>query len=389
MKRLLLILGLVIILAAVWLAISFLAPLPIPYNQDFSVLYFSDKALLSGIRLYDYPAQLPFVRAQTQANFEFHPYPYPPWYALSTLFLALLPIQVAARMWFLLNLAMIGFSIWLLTPRWKPTLRLLAVLGAVLFIPTFGLLIVGQYSAPVLLGAALFIWAARQESAVGMAAALGLMTFKPHIGLFLALAAFGWLIYRRQAAFARRAIFYTVILAVFLAAIGFVADPAWPLTYLESLGRYRDLPGVESCGLCASLSVGIVRVATGQSNVGKAAAVSLILAAGLAGLFVWRFRSRLGDPALLMALSAAFTLLVDPYLLNYDYILLLLPLALLAGQVKTLSGRLALAGAYLTSWVALGLGRDGNLLLAAATLLVMILLWNGKLWPLESFPKAL
>jgi hypothetical protein len=268
---------------------------------------------------------------------------------------------------------MVATATWLLTPQWKAPFRLFAILGAVLFIPAFGLLIVGQYSVPVLLGVALFIYSARKEASAGIAASLGLMTFKPHIGLFLALAAFGWLLYRREAPFARRAIIMTVILAVVLAALGFLADPAWPLAYLESLGRYRDIPGVQSCGLCASLSVGLVRVATGRSDTLQAAWVSLILAAGLAGLFLWRFRPLLRHPSHLMALSAAFTLLIDPYLLNYDYVLLLVPLLLLAQARRWL-----VIIPYLIPWIALAFGREGNLLLSLATLIVLLIYWKNR-----------
>lgn len=356
------------------LAVALFVPLPIPYYQDFSVLYFSDKALLNGIALYDYPAQVEWVRAQTRPDFEFHPYPYPPWYALAALPLALLPIAAAARMWFLLNLTMIGAAVWLLTPHWRAPLRLFGILAAVMFIPAFGLLVVGQYSAPVLLGAALFLWAARRESPLGLAAGLGLMTFKPHIGLFLALAGFGWLVVRRREAFARRAILVTVGLAVFLAAIGLLADPRWPLTYLGSLLRYRDIPGVQSCGLCASFSVGLARLVTGQPDTGQAALVSVFLGLGLLGLFAWRFGGRLADATVLMSLAIAFTLLVYPYLLNYDYILLLVPLVILSG----LAGRAALLAAYLLPWVALALGRGGNPLLAISTLLVLALLWRNE-----------
>ena len=78
------------------LALSFFAPLPVPYLQDFSVTYYTDKGLLNGIPIYDYPAQVSFVKTLTNPNFTFHPYPYPPWYALATLPLGLPPIQVAA-----------------------------------------------------------------------------------------------------------------------------------------------------------------------------------------------------------------------------------------------------------------------------------------------------
>jgi hypothetical protein len=275
-------------------------------------------------------------------------------------------------MWFFINLTLIAASAWLLTPRLKPILRILAAFAAIMFIPAFGLLMVGQYSAPVLLGAALFIWAARKQSPGWVAVALLLMTFKPHIGGILFLAGVGWLIFEKTP-FARRALISLIIGGLFLAALGFAADPAWPLTYLQSLGRYRDIPGVQTCGLCASLSVALVQVATGQSNTGTAAWVSLVLA-GVGILLLWRVRARLKDASVLMALSAILTLLLDPYLLNYDYILLLVPLLWLAQREK-----LAIA-VYFIPWAALALGRDGNLLLPAAALSLLVIFWkkHGK-----------
>lgn len=358
------------------LAILFFAPLPIHYKTDFSILYFANKALLNGIHLYDYPGQMELLPAFP--GLVFTPYPYPPWYALATLPMAFLPVEAAARMWFLLNLAMIAVATWLLTQNWKTPLRLFFIFLAIMFVPAFGLLIVGQYSAPVLLGAALFVWSAKEKSSCGIAASLGLMTFKPHIGLFLILTALGWLLHHRKNIFARRALLISSMLAVAMVAIGFFADPAWPLTYFKSLGLYRDIPGVQSCGLCAGLSVGIVRVLTGEPDFGKAITVSLFLAVGLAGLYFAKLRTQLHDAANLMALSTIFTLLVFPYLLNYDYILLLIPFAVLGKRINSLSGFSILLGAYLLPWGIPIYGRDANLLLAISSLLLLALFLRPK-----------
>jgi hypothetical protein len=380
MKRFFTVTLLILAAAGVILAVSFFTPLPIPYYQDFSVMYFTNQGLLNGIHIYDYPAQLDFVKMLTTPDFTFHPYPYPPWYALATLYLGGLPIQVAARVWFFLNLAMIGGAAWLLTPSRKVIPRILAAFAAIMFIPAFGLLIVGQYSAPILLGAALLIWSVRKKTAVWMAVALLLMTLKPHIGGILFLAGFGWLLYNERllrssedgslamTLFTRRALRLTILGGVILAGISFLADPAWPLTYIQSLGRYRDIPGVQTCGLCASLSVALVRVISGQSNTALATWVSLVLATGTGILLFWRFRAHLKDAAALTALSATLTLLIDPYLLNYDYVLLLIPLFWLMRQ-----DRLA-ALVYFIPWAALALGRNGNLLLALAGLVTFILI---------------
>jgi len=331
-------------------------------------MYFTDKALLNGIPIYAYPAQLIFIKTLTPPDFTFHPYPYPPWYALSTLYLGWLPVEVAARAWFLLNLAMLSLTVWLLTPGWQGPRRILGVLAAVLFVPAFGLLVVGQYSAPVLLGAALFVYAARKNKPFWSAAALLLMTFKPHIGGLLFLAGFSWLILERSD-FAKRALALAIIGGVLLAGSGFLADPAWPLTYLQSLARYRDIPGVQTCGLCASLSVVLVSVTTGQGNTAAATWVSLGLALLAGGLLFTRFRACLKDPTILISIFAVLTLLIDPYLLNYDYILLLLPLFWLVRHRVWLAWVV-----YFIPWAALAFGRNGNILLALVGLVTFILI---------------
>ena len=351
-------------------ALAYFLPLPVSYYQDFSVMYFTNSARLHGIPIYAYPAQLAFVRPQTPAGFEFLPYPYPPWYALATLFTALLPIQAAARLWFFANLGMFALAAWWLTPHWKMPWRILAIPAAIMFIPAFGLLVVGQYSAPVLLGAAVFIFAARAGRSFWMAAGLLLLTCKPHIGFLLFMAGFGWLLLQKTPA-PRRAIWYTLLGGVLLAALGFLADPAWPLTYLQSLARYRDLPGVETCGLCASLPVMLIRLVTGQSSLLLAAGLS----AGLALLAGWllfaRYRIYMKEAGFLMAVAAVLTLLIDPYLLNYDYVLLLVPLFWLArpGRWSWL-----VLPVYLLPWGLLFLGRQANAILSIAGLLTFLLL---------------
>ncbi len=363
-------------LGAAVVAISYLAPLPIPYFQDFSVMYFTDKGLLNDIPIYDYPAQLVFVKALTSPKFTFFPYPYPPWYALSTLYIGMLPIQVAARAWFLINIGMISLSVWLLTPGWKGTWRILAAFAAIMFIPAFGLLMVGQYSAPVLLGSALFVFASRRKSAWLTALGFVLMTFKPHVGGILLLAGMAWLVveagpglFRGQGSpFAQRALWLTIAAGLFLAVIGFVADPAWPLNWYQSLGRYREIPGVQTCGLCSSLPVALLKLLTGQESTFASVWLSIFLVAGLALVLFWRYRSRKMDAALFMSLSAVITLLIDPYLLNYDYILLILPLLWLVRQ-----SRLVWLP-YFVPWLLLALGRSGNVLLVISGIVTFILI---------------
>lgn len=360
-------LGIAAAAVAFILAAAYFVPLPVAYNQDFSVMYFTNKGLINGIPIYTYPAQLEYVKSLTRPDFTFFPFPYPPWYSLATIYIGLLPLQVAARAWFFMNIGMISLSVWLLTPGWKVIARILAAFAAIMFIPAFGLLMVGQYTAPVLLGSALFVFAARQRSSFLAALALILMTFKPHIGAILFLAGFAWLIFERST-FSRRALSFTILGGLLVAGLGFFADPAWPLMYFQSLARYRDIPGVQTCGLCASLPVALLKLFTGQSSTLAAVAPGLILALALAALLFWRYRRQPLDAALLVSLAAVTTLLVDPYLLNYDYLLLLVPLIWLVQHE-----RLAVVP-YLIPWAALTLGRDGNMLLALAGIMTFILI---------------
>jgi hypothetical protein len=352
---------------AAFAALAFFAPLPVASLQDFSVTYFTNRALLNGIAIYDYPAQLDFVKTLTAPNFTFHPYPYPPWFALATLWLGLMPLQVAARAWFLTNLGMLGAVTWLLTRGVRPPQRMLGFLAAVMFFPSFGLLVVGQYSLPVLLGGAVFVSAARRKSAPWLATGLLLMTFKPHIGGLLFLAGCAWLLFEKEP-FARRALLLTAAGGLLLAGLGFLADPGWPLSYLQSIGRYQNLPGVQSCGLCASLSVMLIKGLSGQSSTSTAAVLSLVLALGLGLLLFRRVRAIFKQPELLIGLGCVLTLLIDPYLLNYDYVLLLLPFFWLARR-----SRLVWL-AYALPFGMLVLGRDGNVLLVFAAIVTFILI---------------
>ena len=54
--------------------------------------------------------------------------------------------------------------------------------GGLMWLPVLGSLFVGQYGFPVLLGAALMIYALRRENPLMIALAAALLTFKPHLG---------------------------------------------------------------------------------------------------------------------------------------------------------------------------------------------------------------
>lgn len=396
---------------------AYLLPLPMPAYLDFQVLYHADLGLLQKIPLYDRAGQagmIAHLAGVTPDQVFVLPFPYPPWYALSTIFLALPPVEVAARIWFGLNLFMLAVSVWLLTnwgkkkitnptfsnfPSPNPSLKkfranirgftgtlrgrvgvnVLNFLLAILFIPVLGSLYVGQYIFPVLLGAALMIFALCQESVTFTTLAFVLLTFKPHLGGPLVLAVLAYLFIHRDS-FSRRALTAILVSSLFLFVVSFIADPAWPGNYLHSLFDFRDVPGVSTCRLCASLPIALVGFINGQTDLRLAFPIGAMLFILLTtGLFLVR-RDLFHSPETLIPTVILISLLADPYLLNYDFTLLLIPLFTLSTFVRRMDW-LWVATAYLLPVILfVFFGRGGNMyyFLAAVILLGATLFTTSK-----------
>lgn len=348
------------LLAAVALVAAWLAPLPVPYDQDFAMLYLTNRAWLQGIALYDYPAQLAWVQATFGAEAIYYPYFYPPWYPLLTLFLGYFDPATAARLFFFVNLGLLAL-IWALAvpDTWPPRTRWLALGAAVLFMPSLGTLIVGQYTLPVMLGVALFVRSARLRHDWGCAAGLALMTFKPHLGALLMVTATLWLVTERRWGALGRAL----MLGAGLVGVGFLGDLAWPVSYAQSLMSATTKGDVQVCDVCASLPMEIAQRLTGEPRLAVAVPVMGVVALALAGLVLWRWQALPHSLALWLNLAVTFSLLLNPYMANYDYVLALYPLLWLAERGE----RLALIP-YLAAFPMLALGRDwGDLVLMLGT----------------------
>ena len=181
---------LVIFILGVVLAIAY-TPLPIPHHLDFLAIYHADLGILHGIPLYDLTGQINMIAelaSVTPEQVSLLPFVYPPWYSLPTLPLALLPIEVAARLWFGINLIFIFLFVWLGTDGWPTQRRVISFLLAILFLPVLGALYVGQFVFPVLLGTGILFYALPREKVWLTAIGLFLLTFKPHIGGLVFLA---------------------------------------------------------------------------------------------------------------------------------------------------------------------------------------------------------
>lgn len=351
-------------------------PASLPAGSDFSALYNTDLALVNGVPIYDLEAvEAVAVRVSgiPPEKFFLARFPYPPWYALSTFYLGLLPAQSAATLWFEINLVMLFVSVWLLTDGWNGRLRLIAYPASLLFLPVLGALSVGQYDFPVLLGISLLIVAIRREHVALTTLGAVLLTFKPHIGALILLSALIVLLARRDS-FGRRAMRSILIAGVGLLLVGFLADSNWVVRYPAMLLSYQGEGNVASCSECASLPVFLSRWLF-DGSLAKATVLALVILAVFAAAFL-RFRSALSNqPALLLNASTLATLLISPYLYNYDFVLLLVPFAFLLKDNRLIQ-RIIVGLSYLVPTLLIALlGRAGNLSLVAAALVLTVLIF--------------
>jgi hypothetical protein len=378
-KRALLLLLLIAAAIAVLFAVALYIPTSLPAGSDFSALYNTDLALVNRVPIYD----LPRVEALAQArsgipaeNFFLARFPYPPWYALSTFYLGLLPPNAAATLWFELNLVMLFLSVWLLTDGWPGRLRLITFPLALFFFPVLGALAVGQYDFPVLLGSSLLVYSLRREN-VGLAVlGIVLLTFKPHIGALVLLAAVGWLLLY-GGGFGRRAIRFAGAAALLLFTAGFLADPLWVIRYPQMLLSYQDEGNVSGCTECASLPVTLSRALLDGSlaNAVWIAIALLLLSAGI----LFKVRSEWTSHEMLLSAAVLITLLVSPYLYNYDFLLLLVPFAVLFHRGAPFQRIVVLLCYLVPTFALLLLGRAGNASLLLATLVLAALLARAML----------
>ena len=369
------------ILVIILLVIAIYIPLPLDPYLDFQVLHRADSSILHGIPLYDQAGQAQRVADELGVSVDkvlVLPFPYPPWYAVFTLPLALLSIDVAVRMWFLLNIAMLLASVWLLTDGWEPRKRLYFFIAAFLFLPVFGALIVGQYVFPTILGMALIVYALKHKGVGLLAMGMALVTFKPHIGIFLLLAVIVHLLMRRDD-FGRRAFWWTAITGIFLFLVGFIADKAWIVTYPQSLFNFKN---VSECEICVSLPLTLGRFF--GLGFDQSAPMAGVLLLALIALFIGS-RYRLGDEAF-VAFFVCVPLLVNPYLLNYDFSFALVPLFYLAGSVRSKMDWFWIALIFLLPWVGLILfERAGNSVLLVCVLAILSIILT-RLYKAHTMP---
>lgn len=377
MMRSFLLILIVISTAAAMVLVALYFPNSLPVHSDFSALYNTSLALVNRVPIYDLQAVEALAVQHAgipEEKFFLARFPYPPWYALSTFYLGLMPVRAAGTLWFELNLAMLFLSVWLLTEGWPGRARLLAFPLALFFLPVLGALSVGQYDFPVLLGASLLIYSLRRENVSLTVLGMVLLTFKPHLGALLLLSVVGWMYWARSS-FGRRVTRPLLAAGVLLFAAGFIADPGWAASYPRMLLGYQSEGNVSTCSECASLPVYLSRwLFDGSLAAAAWMAIALLVLLAVSLSFIRQF---LKSPDLLLCAALLVTLLVSPYLYNYDYLLLLVPFAVLWNH-SSLAQKILVLLCYLTPTLAILLfGREGNISLVVVSLVMMLLLYTG------------
>ena len=383
----------IVLLPIAMLAVALYVPNSLHTNSDFLAIYNADLRLLQHIKPYDYQSQIRLMAEQTgmlPENVFMPQFPYPPWYALSTFYLGLLPVQSAATLWFEINLVMLFLTVWFLSADWHPRLRLFSFLAPFFFIPIIGTLGVGQYDFPVLLGSAMLIYAIRHQRLALTSIGAALLTFKPHVGIpiFLAVLLYFFLLHNL---FGRRTLVWIFSGMAFLCVISFVTDAAWLIHYPLSLLSYRNNSNVVACSECDSLPVWLARSLLRNPSLNQMALIGLGLFVILIIICVSIHPPLWNSPEYFISALILMILLAIPYLYNYDFILLLIPFALLAEVSRSWFERIFLILLYLFPFFAIMIfGRsigDPSLLFVTLMLALLVFIHARKLPQLDVSPS--
>jgi hypothetical protein len=247
-----------------------------------------------------------------------------------------------------------------------------------------GALSVGQYDFPVLLGTSLLIYALRKENILLTVLGIILLTFKPHVGALVLLTALGWVTYKKSQ-FGQRLIRPLLSAAVLLFLAGFIADPVWIVSYPRMLLSYQSEGNVSGCSECASLPVFLSRWFF-DGSLTNAVWIAVIILLVLLILF-YLIRSLLQSHEFVLSAALLITLLVSPYLYNYDFLLLLVPFAVLASQSTMVEKIILLACYLLPTFALLFYGREGNISLIFVSVVMLVLLGARAKNPVIDFHR--
>jgi alpha-1,2-mannosyltransferase len=296
-----------------------------PLGTDFSSFYAAGRLAAAGASPYDPPSLHGVQQSVFGRGTPYYGFAYPPIFLLLTTPLARLDYLPALLVWQAATFALYFWAMTLLKWRFAPALpKRIFYLCAAGFTAVFVNLTHGQTG---LLAAALFAAALALLDTRPILAGLcfGLVAFKPQLGLLVpfALAANGhW-----RSSFAAAA---TVLGLAMLSALLFGAH-IWPEFLVAAGGARRVI--LEGGGVGYAKMVSVFSWLRLWHLPLPAAYFAQLIAALLVIAMTWRLWRSGADPRLKAAALCIGTLLVTPFALDYDLMLLAPAILLMAGYM--------------------------------------------------------
>jgi hypothetical protein len=284
---------------------------------DFGWMWLSAKFAVSGhpAQIFDYstfsPAQIALFGHDNCAFIT--PYVYPPTYLFVTYFLGFMPYVVAFAVWVLATLFLYGTAIYAIIPRRA------AVVAA---IAPFCVAVNADFGHNAFITAALigFSLAFLERRPWLSGLFLGILTYKPHIGVLFPLALLASRNWRALAG----ATATGIILAI-AAAIAFGPE-GWSSFFYTLLDRHSTLSPDGQVELALHSVFGLLHWAQASVSVSW---LGHLTVAAIAALTVWAVWARPIPYSLKAAVLCIGSVMVSPYILFYDFCILSIAVAYL------------------------------------------------------------
>ena len=237
--------------------------------------------------------------------------------------LGLLEFELAHAVWMsVLEICLFASTwLWCGTLHWKGSgWMTAALLGfTVMWFPAFESLVLGQFAAleALLLAAGLTAVLARRESVGGLLLAAALL--KPQLGIGLVLFVTWWAIFSGR----RQLVGWLATGVALMAGLSLLLDPGWPMQMIRQVFDYLGLAVILSPVARVSESLGL-----GQAG-------TLAISAFLLAYLFWEWKGSLGGEERRFLWTAALTqaifLLIVPFGIVSNLVLLLFPILLIVG----------------------------------------------------------
>jgi hypothetical protein len=324
-----------------------------PILPDFLNHWSGGRLLLDGLagELYSSRAQVTLQVQVIGPSAELYWFVGPPFAALLFLPFAALPYLPSTLAWTLCSTLLLVLAARLARPLLPELGR--REWGALLLVgaasqPTYELIGSGQDSALNLLLwiAGIRLALARRELLAGAVFALGL--HKPQLFFLVPLVFLCWGRWRALAGWALTA---GLLGGVSLLLVGLDGVRAWLALLASPL--YREAVQADQAWKMQSLPALLTALAP-RELAGAAESLGLIIGLGLVALFGWQARRlrRAGaeQELTLWAFACLTTLIASPHLGLYDFILVLIPAAVLVARANERAVRLALLAIFALTW---------------------------------------